>query len=257
LEAEYKRRGAKKTVVIGNWKRLDDFKFSEAEIRTAKEELGIPENKLIISYVGYLPPSRGLLALIEAVRSDKEVFLILGGKGQLEDKIAELSGNIENIRYLGYTKPGRIPLISALSDVIYYGLQNSSGNNRYSAPNKLFEALAAGKAILTGNLGEIAKIVKEENCGFSLERISSENLLCVFRKLRELSVLEEYKNNAFSAGKNKYNWSNAEKTLLKVYEIILRNGEKFKATNNHSPHPSEWHGRAGSRKARKVVIIAK
>ena len=108
--------------MVGNWKRIDDFIFSETEIIMAKEELGIPENKLIISYVGYLPSSRGLLALVEAVRSDKKAFLVLGGKGQLEDKIAELSGNVENIRYLGYTKPGRIPLISALSDVIYYGL---------------------------------------------------------------------------------------------------------------------------------------
>ncbi len=221
LEAEYKRRGAKKTVVIGNWKRLDDFKFSEEEIRTAKEKLGIPENKLIISYVGYLLPSRGLLALIEAVHSYKEVFLVLGGKGQLEDKIVELSGNVKNIRYLGYTKPGRIPLISAISDVIYYGLQDSSGNNRYSAPNKLFEALAAGRVILTGNLGEIAKIVKDEKCGISLEEISSENLLRAFKKLRKSSILSEYKNNALSAGKDKYNWSNAEKTLLKVYKEVL------------------------------------
>ena len=220
LEEEYKKRGARKTVVIGNWKRLDDFKFSETEIRTAKEELGIPDNKLIISYVGYLVPSRGLLPLIEAVRSDKEVFLVLGGKGKLEDDISEITSELENTLYLGYTKPGRIPLISVLSDVIYYGLEDSSGNNRYSAPNKLFEALAAGKAILTGNLGEIAKIVKEENCGISLDVVYKENLLCAFKKLRKPSFLSEFKRNALLAGKNKYNWSNAKRTLLDAYDKL-------------------------------------
>jgi glycosyltransferase involved in cell wall biosynthesis len=221
LEEEYKRRGSKRTVVIGNWKRLDEFHFSEAEIRDVRRELGIPENRLIISYVGYFCSSRGLRALIEAVRSDKKVFLIIGGKGKLEDEISGASKDTENILYLGYTTPERVPLITALSDVIYYGLEDCSGNNKYSAPNKLYEALAAGRAVLTSNIGEIARIVREENCGISLENISKENVLNAFKKLRNHSILTEYKSNARLAGINKYNWSNAEETLLNVYEKTL------------------------------------
>jgi glycosyltransferase involved in cell wall biosynthesis len=233
LEEEYKRRGAKRTIVIGNWKRLEDFRFSEAEIKNARKELGIPENCLIISFIGYLLPSRGLLTLIEAVRSDKEVFLVIGGKGQLEDKIEELAGNVENILYLGYTIPERIPLITVLSDVIYYGLEGSTGNSRYSAPNKLFEALAAGKVILTGKVGEIARIVKEEKCGIRLNKFSKETLLDSFKKLRNVNLINTYKDNAHQAGINKYNWSNAEKTLLGVYDKIVNNRANI-AMNYHS-----------------------
>jgi glycosyltransferase involved in cell wall biosynthesis len=221
LEEEYKRRGAKSTVVIGNWKRLEDYQFSEAEVKVARKELGIPENRLIISFVGYLLSSRGLLSLIQAVSSDKDVFLIIGGKGQFENEVLEATKDVENIKYLGYTVPERVPIITSMSDVVFYGMENDSGNCKYSAPNKLFEALAAGIAVLTCKIGEIGRIVKEEKCGISLEKINKENLLWAFEKLRELSVLNEYKNNAFSAGKNKYNWSNAEKALLKVYKEVL------------------------------------
>ncbi len=233
LEEEYKRRGAKRTIVIGNWKRLEDFRFSEAEIKNARKELGIPENCLIISFIGYLLPSRGLLTLIEAVRSDKEVFLVIGGKGPLEDKISEAIKNADNIRYLGYTVPDKIPLITSVSDVIYYGFKNNLGNNKYSAPNKLFEALAAGKAILTCNNGEIARIVKEEKCGIRLNKFSKETLLDSFKKLRNVNLINTYKDNAHQAGINKYNWSNAEKTLLGVYDKIADNGANI-ATNYHS-----------------------
>lgn len=220
LGEEYKRRGSKRTVVIGNWKRLDEFQFSEAEISRARQEMGIPEDRLIISYVGYFVSSRGLLTLIEAVRSDKNVFLIIGGKGKLEDEISAAVKNTENILYLGYTKPKKVPLITALSDVIYYGIEDSSGNNKYSAPNKLYEALAAGKAILTSSIGEIAKIVREEHCGININKINIENLRNAFKKLRNETLIGKYKNNALLAGINRYNWSNAEKILLDTYDKI-------------------------------------
>ncbi len=220
LEEEYIRRGAKRTKVIGNWKRLNDFRFSETEIKLARKELGIQEDRLVISYVGYFQPSRGLLPLIDAVRTDKQIFLLIGGKGTLEDEIAKAANDSENILHIGYTHPDRIPLITALSDVIYYGLEDSSGNNKYSAPNKLFEALAAGRAVITSNLGEIARIVKEENCGLSLNEIHKENLLFAFEKLRNEVLINKYKKNALQAGIKKYNWIQAEKSLMEVYESL-------------------------------------
>ncbi len=220
LEDEYKRRGAKKTVVVGNWKRLDKFIFSEEEKAKVKEEIGIPEDKLIISYVGYFVPTRGLITLLEAVADDPEVVLVIGGKGTIESEISALASKAENILYLGYTKPDRVPLISVVSDVIYYCLADSSGNNKYSAPNKLFEALAAGKAIMTTSLGEIARIVKNDKCGVTLNKINKEELLGAFSEFRNKSVLDKYKENSLKAGRKKYNWGNAEKILLNAYRDI-------------------------------------
>lgn len=221
LEKEYQRRGARKTAVIGNWKRLEDFAFPLADIDAARAQLRIPKDRLVISYVGYLAPSRGLMPLIHAAQANQQVFVVLGGKGILEKNVSATIGEAENILFLGPVPPNQVPLMTAISDVVYYGLENGDGNNRYSAPNKLFEALACGRAILTGNTGEIAKIVKEENCGLNLTHISKENLLSAFETLHNGNLLKEYKYNAHSAGQKVYNWRNAEKILLRAYADIF------------------------------------
>lgn len=222
LEAEYKKRGARNTVVVGNWKRLEDFQFSGDELVSVKTSLGLPSDKLIISYIGYLVRSRGLLQLIEAVRECDRVFLLIGGKGQLESKIRTEVDGVDNINFLGFTKPEKIPILTALSDVVYYGLEDGSGNNRYSAPNKLFEALAAGRAILTGNLGEIGKIVQTNECGIVLDTIDKHQILLAFDRFTDQKTLAFYNDNAKNAGHDLYNWAEAEKILIKCYTTLLQ-----------------------------------
>lgn len=221
IEEEYKIRGARKTVVVGNWKRLDAFRFTDAEQAAAREQLRIPPGKLVVSYVGYFDHSRILLPMIEAVRDDRDVFLVLGGKGRQEKEITAAMGGAENILFLGYTPPARVPLITAVSDVSYYGLEGNRGNNRFSAPNKLFEALAAGNALLTGNLGEIGKITRDENCGVVLDNITRESVSEAFKTFREPGRIAEFKENSRRAGIEKYNWAQAEKKLFSAYAELF------------------------------------
>jgi len=54
---------------------------------------------------------------------------------------------------------------------VYYGFDPNNPNARFSAPNKLFEALAAGKPLVTGDFGEIGEVVRESECGVILPKI--------------------------------------------------------------------------------------
>lgn len=221
LEDEYKSRGAANTTVVGNWKLPEDFQFSNNVLEEIKCELSLPDDKLIISYIGYLLPSRGLIPLIDAVKEREDVVLILGGKGQMAEEIELMVANCDSIRFLGFTKPKKIPLITAASDVVYYGIQDSSGNNRYSAPNKLFEGLAAGCAIITGDMGEIGKIVKEEDCGIVLSSIDTESVSRALDMLTDKEIISKKKINSKSAGDDTYNWKFAASHLQKIYSSLL------------------------------------
>lgn len=222
LEEEYKRRGAKKTCVVGNWKSIDDFKISIKRVQQEKERLHIPD-KMIVSFMGLLNRDREILPLIEAVKKDSDVFLILAGEGELEKEIKEKIKDFPNIVFLGKYSPKKIPLFTNLSDVIYYVLDSQNPNAKYSAPNALFQALACGKALITGTHGEIAKIVKEENCGIVLDDISFKQLNKAFKALNSNGLLDNYKKNAFSAAMRKYNWERAEENLLNVYKDCFSN----------------------------------
>ena len=222
LEEEYKRRGAKKTCVVGNWKSIDDFKISIERVQQEKERLHIPD-KMIVSFIGLLNKDREISSLIEAVKKDSDVFLILAGEGELEKEIKEKIKDYPNIVFLGKYSPKKIPLYTNLSDVIYYVLDSQNPNAKYSAPNALFQAIACGKALITGTHGEIAKIVKEENCGIVLDDISFKQLNKAFKALNSNGLLDNYKKNAFSAAMRKYNWERAEENLLNVYKNCLSN----------------------------------
>ncbi|RMG81180.1 MAG: glycosyltransferase [Bacteroidetes bacterium] len=220
LESEYQKRGAVKTRVVGNWKAVEDFKIEPELIEAEKNRIGIPKGHLVISFLGFLHHDRKIIPLIKAVKQCKDIFLILGGMGAQENDIRKAIKGCSNIIFIGRYKPDKIPLYTNISDIIYYVLDSNNPNAKYSAPNKLFEALAAGKAILCGDHGEIAKIVREEQCGWILKPQEEENLNVVLQEISQNGKVTEFKTRAFQAGRSKYNWNKAAQTLLQSYRTL-------------------------------------
>ncbi|MEA1970367.1 MAG: glycosyltransferase family 4 protein, partial [Thermodesulfobacteriota bacterium] len=144
------KRGAKNTCVVGNWKDPEKFKFPSKVLEKKKKSLNIADGQLIICFIANLGKERQLPQLIEAVKNMPETFLIVGGNGPCKGLVEDAARMYPNIHYLGYVNPDKIPFYTAMSDVIFYGFDPSNPNAKYSAPNKLFEALAAGKPTLTG-----------------------------------------------------------------------------------------------------------
>ncbi|GIX49586.1 MAG: glycosyl transferase [Candidatus Tectimicrobiota bacterium] len=221
LEAEYRRRGARHTCVVGNWKALEDFQVPPAEVARTRQALGIDPQRLVVAYLGFFEPDRGLFELIAAVKSEPAVHLLLGGKGTLEERVRQAAEGCRNISFLGYVAPHLIPRYTAAADVVYYCLSGDYGNNKYSAPNKLFEALAAGRAVLTGRVGEIARIVAEEQCGVCLPEVTAASVRQALRGLQDRTRLAAYQHRAYLAARRTYNWQQAEEVLLKAYDRLL------------------------------------
>jgi glycosyltransferase involved in cell wall biosynthesis len=206
--------------VVGNWKRLNDYALSAQRALDERRRLDIPDDKLIITYIAWLSQERRLGALLDAVEKDQGIFLLIGGDGPLREDVERRSRDRQNIRYLGYVDPSQVPLYTAVADVIYYGFDPANPNAQYSAPNKLFEALAAGKAVITGRFGEIADIVQRERCGLCLPSLTAENLAGAFQALRQREILKLYQQNAGRAGRERYNWPRAAQELLRAYERL-------------------------------------
>lgn len=104
---------------------------------------------------------------------------------------------------------------------MFYGFDLKNPNAKFSAPNKLFEALAAGKAIMTGNFGEIGRVVREAKCGVLLKDFSMNEIKETLLSLNS-QVLSQYKKNALVCGLQKYNWKKANATLLDQYRCLFQ-----------------------------------
>ena len=182
-------------------------------------EIGV-QGRLVVSYIGGLNQDREIELLTRAVRNCPRVFLIVAGKGDQQDKVTRLMQKMTNGIYLGWIPPTDVPQYVALSDVVYYGLRAENPNNQFSAPNALFTALAAGRAVLTTSIGEIAQIVREEECGIVLDVLSGQAIESALERLEDQTFLRQCKQNALSAGQTRYNSSNAQRVLLDIYEAL-------------------------------------
>jgi glycosyltransferase involved in cell wall biosynthesis len=219
LAAELERRGARRAWVVGNWKRLDEFQPDPAAVTTRRAELGLGD-RLLVVYVGYLNRDRGLGPLLEAVEELEAVGLLIGGDGLLADDVQRAAARCWRIHYLGFVDPAAIPAYTALADVVYYGLDPTNPNARFSAPNKLFEALAAGKAVVCNDCGEVGRIVRETGCGIVVPHLTSEQLAHALYALCDPARLADCQRRSAEAGRRRYHWAEAERELLALYRCL-------------------------------------
>ncbi len=217
LRAEFGRRGCGRSLVVGNWKEPTAFRLDEATRRVVRAELGVPDQSLLVSYVSHLGRDRRIVELLEAVSRRPEVHLVVGGIGPQEDLVREYAARYTNIHYLGYVDPKDVPRHTWAADLLYYGFNVQSPNARYSAPNKLFEALAAGRPLLSGRFGEIERIVSEHDCGILVKEFSTPELLRALDRCADRKQLERWKQHAAQLGEHVYNWARAEQCLLDAY----------------------------------------
>jgi len=220
LRENFKKRGVQHSCVVGNWKNPDEFKFPQEVLEEERQRLHILNGQVVISFIANLGRERQIEQLVEAVKDTPKITLIVGGDGPCRGGVQDAANKYSNIVYLGYVHPSKVALYTAISDIIFYGFDLSNPNAKYSAPNKLFEALAAGKAVLTGEFGEIGRIVKDTKCGLIIKKFTEEEIK---KKLSSLSheILNRFKENSKKNGLEKYNWQNAHITLLDQYNHLL------------------------------------
>jgi glycosyltransferase involved in cell wall biosynthesis len=220
LRETFEKRGVRRSCVVGNWKDPTKFKFSPDALEKEKRRLNISNGQLVISFIANLGKERQIEPLVEAVKDTPGITLIVGGDGPCRGIVQEAAESYSNIIYLGYVHPSRVPFYTAISDIVFYGFDPSNPNSEFSAPNKLFEALAAGRAVLTGDFGEIGRIVKETQCGLILSGFSEREIKASFSKFAP-EVLNRMKDNASKAVLGEYNWEKAASTLLLRYNSLV------------------------------------
>lgn len=222
LAAALRERGAKRVLVIGNWKRLEDYEVDPSDVQRLRESLGLTHSKLIIAYIGTLHENRELAILLEAVRQTPEVDLIIGGSGSLENLVIETANCTPNIHWLGWVKSSELPRYVHLADVVYCGLRsNDTGQLYYAVANKLFEAFAAGKALIVNRgVGEMGEMLERIPAAILLDGITVDHLRQAFVQLQNPDILKPLQDAAFQARAD-YNWAVGEARLKQLYAELL------------------------------------
>lgn len=221
LRRHFADRGARRSVVVGNWKHLNEFTRSASQNREVRARLGIPEDALTVVCITQLLKDRKIEELLDAADRCPTVHVIIGGKGVLESLVQERSAKNPRMHYTGFVRGAEIASYTCAADVVYYGFDPGNPNARFSAPNKLFEALAAGRPLIAGDFGEIAAVVRETGCGIILSSYTADSVLDAFSTMQNEAKRLRMAENAKLAGQMSMNWAKGEETLYREYSAMV------------------------------------
>lgn len=180
--------------------------------------------EIILLYQGLYGPSRGLEELIESIRFVGDKYTLkLRGVGDYIFKLKQIvkEQKLEDrVEFLEPVKSEDLTKSAEFADVGVIMYKAECLNNLYASPNKLFEYINAGLAILCNDLPFVASIVKTHNLGICVREITTKALVEAISKFDQERITL-FKSNAFQVS-DVFTWENQEPKIFETYDKVLR-----------------------------------
>jgi glycosyltransferase involved in cell wall biosynthesis len=220
LARDLRDRGGRRIVIVPNAKSPERFAVDDARLAAFKARFDIGPDHWCLGYISHLGPERPVPALLEAVARDPRVVCVIGGDGHHAAAVIDAAARHPNIHYLGAVPPDNVPALTACFDAVFCGFDPDNPNARFSAPNKLYEALAAGKPLLTGRYGEIGEIVARHGCGIAVDRFDVESLSAALARWSDADARRAAGTAAASLGCGDFNWRHVRHRVADLYATL-------------------------------------
>ena len=169
-----------------------------ADADALRHELGLPEDALVIGVISRLDPEKGLNYLLEAfqgvLKCHPEAFLVIIGTGAQEEQLAQLSidlGISDRVEFSGF-KAGASKYLSVL-DV--FALPSLAEYHSIG----LLEAMRAGKAIVSTDVGGNTESVRNEKEGLVVEAGNARQLEQALNTMLDSKQLRQHYGQAARA----------------------------------------------------------
>ncbi|HEX9018386.1 MAG TPA: glycosyltransferase [Anaerolineaceae bacterium] len=174
IERQYQRIPGAAVVISPNGVDLEQYE-NLPDAPSARSALNLPQ-KVTVLCAGHLYAGRGVdLFLGLAQRFPQASFVWVGGRA--EDVTASqrqaAAAGIGNCTFTGFISQRRLPSYQAAADVLLMpyarSIAGSSGGNsaEICSPMKMFDYLAAGRAILSSDLPVIHEVLNDHNVVFA------------------------------------------------------------------------------------------
>ncbi|NBB84103.1 MAG: glycosyltransferase [Alphaproteobacteria bacterium] len=171
-----------KVVVAGNG--FDPARFAAADAAATRRRRGIPPDALVMLFVGSFQPYHRAERLIEAaapaLRTGQSRLLMVGdgaGAPACRDRARAL-GIGERIIWTGRQAHDAVPDLIAAADLAIMPATNSYGD-----PMKLYEYMAAGKAIIAPDVAPVRAILEDRATALLVDPESREALAAAVDRL--------------------------------------------------------------------------
>jgi glycosyltransferase involved in cell wall biosynthesis len=192
----------------------------EAVWRT-KLQLGLPEEKKIVLLQGAgINVDRGGEEAVQAMQFVDSAMLLIIGSGDVIGKLKQMTKDLgldDKILFIGKLPFGELMQYTHHADIGITLDKDTNINYRFSLPNKIFDYIHSGIAVLASPLVEVEKIVRTYDVGEVTESHNPEHIADKIEwMLSDNERLSRWKENAKLAAKELC-WENEERVLIEVY----------------------------------------
>ncbi len=202
---------------------MSDIEFFVPEDKSPElETLFNVAGKFVVSYFGTIGLSNHLEYLLAAANESLKTglpvqFFIIGKGGQLKRlKYLVKHFGLTNVRFLPFQSKYNLRRVLNITDAAYVSFARKPILETNS-PNKFFDALAAGKLIITNTGGWVKDIVEQDHCGFYYDPDHPQEFVRQLQPFVEQeTLLRQYHQNARRVAETRFAKSAQVAKLIKV-----------------------------------------
>lgn len=200
------------TEVIFNYPFLEEFDKPKSYSKDKNE----------IVYIGSLTRERGIVQIVESLNYLEDVTLNIGGKygdKTLQEELISSSG-WSKVNFLGFLSrkevketmcKSKIGLVTLLPTINYLD----------SLPVKMFEYMASGIPVIASDFPLWKSIIDKYQCGVFADPLNPKEIAEKIEYLfKNPALAEEMGTNGRLAIEQSLNWSNEEKKLINIYNMM-------------------------------------
>jgi len=206
--------------VVRNMPRLNPLAHPKS-----RAELGLPADRPILILQGaWINIDRGGEELVAAMQEVPNALLLIIGGGDVFDTLRKMVGDMrlqDRVHIHGKMPYEELRHYTAAADIGVSLDKPTNLNYKLSLPNKLFDYLHAGCAVLASDLPEVGRVVEDHQVGRLIAKHEPAAIAAVINAMvSNPEQMQRWKENARAASQQLH-WEEEENVLRKIYSPFL------------------------------------
>ncbi len=180
----------------------------------------------IVGYAGHLYAWKGVDALLRALTLVPAARALIVGGHEKEPDLARLKslalelGIGERVTFTGQVEPAKVPDLLARAMILVLPNPASAISTHFTSPLKLFEYMAAGRAIVASDLPAIREILQDGETALLVEPAEPQAIAGAIERLLEDRAFAQRLAGAAHARASAFTWARRAERLETLFSEV-------------------------------------